>query len=72
MDFELNQDHNSVQKLCREFGEKYIIPNIRENDRESRFDRSVLIRMAESDILGICLPEKYGGAGMDYISLGLA
>lgn len=72
MNFELSQDHQAVQKLCREFGQKYIIPNIRENDRENKFDRSVLTRMAESDILGICLPEKYGGAGMDYISLGLA
>jgi glutaryl-CoA dehydrogenase (non-decarboxylating) len=72
MNFELNQDHLAVQKLCAEFGQKYIIPNIRENDRENKFDRSVLTRMAESDILGICLPEKYGGAGMDYISLGLA
>ncbi len=72
MNFELNQDHQAVQKLCYEFGQKYIIPNIRENDRENKFDRSVLARMAESDILGICLPEKYGGAGMDYISLGLA
>jgi len=72
MDFELNQDHLAVQKLCREFGQKYILPDIRENDRQSKFDRSILARMAESDILGICLPEKYGGAGMDYISLGLA
>lgn len=72
MNFELNQDHQAVQKLCHEFGQKYIVPNIRENDRENKFDRSVLTRMAESDILGICLPEKYGGAGMDYISLGLA
>jgi glutaryl-CoA dehydrogenase (non-decarboxylating) len=72
MNFELNQDHLAVKKLCSEFGQKYIIPNIRENDRENKFDRSVLTRMAESDILGICLPEKYGGAGMDYISLGLA
>jgi glutaryl-CoA dehydrogenase (non-decarboxylating) len=72
MNFELNQDHLAVQKLCSDFGQKYILPTIRENDRENKFDRSVLTRMAESDILGICLPEKYGGAGMDYISLGLA
>jgi glutaryl-CoA dehydrogenase (non-decarboxylating) len=72
MDFELNQDHLAVQKLCQEFGKKHILPNIRENDRESKFDRSLLTHLGESDILGICLPEKYGGAGMDYISLGLA
>jgi glutaryl-CoA dehydrogenase (non-decarboxylating) len=72
MDFVLNQDHLAAQKLCHDFGQKYILPDIKENDRQSKFDRAVLSRMAESDILGICLPEKYGGAGMDYISLGLA
>ncbi|MBN2226253.1 MAG: acyl-CoA dehydrogenase family protein [candidate division Zixibacteria bacterium] len=72
MDFALNEDHKSVQKLCRDFAAKYITPTIKENDRTEHFDRSLLIRMADADILGLCLPEKYGGAGMDYISLGLA
>ncbi|OGC90133.1 MAG: butyryl-CoA dehydrogenase [candidate division Zixibacteria bacterium RBG_16_53_22] len=72
MNFELTDDHLSVQKLTREFAAKTIAPGLRERDRENRFDRNILTKMAESDILGICLPEKYGGAGMDYISLGLA
>jgi glutaryl-CoA dehydrogenase (non-decarboxylating) len=72
MNFELNEDQLSAQKLVREFAVKNVAPGLRERDRENRFDRSILTRMAESDILGICLPEKYGGAGMDYISLGLA
>jgi len=72
MNFEFTEDHLSVQKLTREFAAKTIAPGLRERDRENRFDRNILTKMAESDILGICLPEKYGGAGMDYISLGLA
>jgi glutaryl-CoA dehydrogenase (non-decarboxylating) len=72
MNFELSDDQKSVQKLCREFAAKNVTPNIRENDREQKFDPSIMVKMAESDILGLCLPEKYGGAGMDYISLGLA
>ncbi|HBZ00395.1 MAG TPA: butyryl-CoA dehydrogenase, partial [candidate division Zixibacteria bacterium] len=72
MNFELSDDQKSVQKLCREFAAKNVTPNIRENDREQKFDPSIMTKMAESDILGLCLPEKYGGAGMDYISLGLA
>jgi len=72
MNFQLNDDQLAVQKLCREFGQKHILPTIRENDRAAKFDHSILTRMAEADILGICLPEKYGGAGLDYISLGLA
>jgi len=72
MDFQLSDDHLSVQKLCRDFAAKNVIPDIREKDRAQKFDRSVIDKMAESDILGLCIPEKYGGAGMDYISLGLA
>lgn len=72
MDFQFTDDQLSVQKLCREFAAKNVIPTIRENDRANKFDPTLLKKMAESDILGLCLPEKYGGAGMDYISLGLA
>ncbi|MFH2035550.1 MAG: acyl-CoA dehydrogenase family protein [Candidatus Zixiibacteriota bacterium] len=72
MDFELNDDHRAVAELCRDFAKKYVSPTIRENDRNHKFDPSLLKKMAEADILGLCIPEKYGGAGMDYISLGLA
>jgi glutaryl-CoA dehydrogenase (non-decarboxylating) len=72
MDFEFTEDHLSVQKLVRDFAAKNVAPDIRENDRAQKFDPSIMAKMAESDILGLCLPEKYGGAGMDYISLGLA
>ncbi len=72
MNFEFTEDHLSVQKLVRDFAAKNVAPDIRENDRAQKFDSSVMKKMAESDILGLCLPEKYGGAGMDYISLGLA
>jgi glutaryl-CoA dehydrogenase (non-decarboxylating) len=72
MNFELNDDQQSVQKLCREFAAKNVTPTIRENDRAQKFDKSIMAKMAEINLLGLCLPEKYGGAGMDYISLGLA
>jgi glutaryl-CoA dehydrogenase (non-decarboxylating) len=72
MEFELTDDHKSVIELCRDFGKKHIAPNIAENDRQQKFDRAMLKKMSDIDILGLCLPEKYGGAGMDYISLGLA
>lgn len=72
MEFELNEDHKSVSKLCRDFASRHILPIIRENDKTEQFDNSSLTKMADADILGLCIPEKYGGAGMDYISLGLA
>jgi glutaryl-CoA dehydrogenase (non-decarboxylating) len=72
MEFELNEDHKSVSKLCRDFASRHILPTIRENDKNEHFDKSILTKMGGADILGLCIPEKYGGAGMDYISLGLA
>ncbi len=72
IDFELSENHRHVEELVADFGAKYILPNIRENDRAQRLDPELLPRMAEADLLGICIPTKYGGAGLDYISLGLA
>lgn len=72
IDFELSDNHRQVEELVAGFGSKYILPNIRENDRQQRLDPDLLPRMAEADLLGICIPTQYGGAGLDYISLGLA
>jgi glutaryl-CoA dehydrogenase (non-decarboxylating) len=49
-----------------------VAPRIRELDREHRFDRALVPQMAELGLLGICIPQEYGGAGMDYLALGLA
>ena len=72
IDFELTETHRQVEELVAKFGPKYILPNLRENDRAHRLDPDLLPRMAEADLLGICIPTEYGGAGLDYISLGLA
>jgi len=72
LDFELSEDHLAVEQMVREFAAKEVAPHIQENDWKKHFDRSVLGKMAELNILGICVPEEYGGAGLDYVSLGLA
>ncbi len=72
IDFSLSQEHQMVQKMVREFAQKEVAPVIKESDRQQQMADFVLPRMSELGILGICLPVKYGGQGMDYISLGLA
>jgi len=72
MDFGFSIEHQMVQKMVREFGQKEIAPVIQEYDRKQKMAPFVLSRMGELGILGICIPVKYGGQGMDYISLGLA
>ncbi len=72
MDFALTEEHRMVQKMVRDFAQKEVAPIIKEADRKQEMADFVLPRMAELGILGICIPVKYGGQGMDYISLGLA
>ena len=71
MDFKLTDEHLQAQKLVRDFCQKEVAPLIKEADRAQTMPPGILPRMAELGILGICLPEKYGGQGFDYITLGL-
>jgi len=72
MDFSLTAEHEMTQKMVRDFAQKEVAPIIREWDRKQEMAPEILPRMAELGILGICLPVRYGGQGMDFISLGLA
>ena len=72
MDFALTDEHRMVQNLVREFAQNEVAPVIKDFDRAQEMAPFILPRMAELGILGICFPVKYGGQGMDYISLGLA
>jgi len=72
IDFSLSQEQQMVQKMVRKFAQKEVAPIIKECDRQQQMAEFVLPRMGELGILGICLPVKYGGQGMDYIALGLA
>jgi glutaryl-CoA dehydrogenase (non-decarboxylating) len=72
IDFELSEEHKAVEKMVRDWAAKTVAPRIHDLDREHRFERGFLKGMAELQLLGICIPEEWGGAGMDYLSLGLA
>src|SRR3990170_733127 len=71
INFDLTEEHRLIEQSVREWGAREIAPRIRELDREHRFDRNFLPQMAELGLLGCSVPVEYGGAGMDYISLGL-
>lgn len=58
--------------MARELTSKVISPRIQEFDRAQKLNPEILPAMAEANLLGFCIPEQYGGLGMDYISLGLA
>ncbi|NOZ51043.1 MAG: butyryl-CoA dehydrogenase [Chloroflexi bacterium] len=71
MDFAYTKEHEMVRDMVRGFAKKEIRPVISDYDREHKYPHIFLSRMAELGIMGICIPERYGGAGMDYISLGI-
>jgi glutaryl-CoA dehydrogenase (non-decarboxylating) len=71
IDFDLTEEHRLLESSVREWGAREVAPRIRDLDREHRFDRNILTQMADLGLLGCSVPAEYGGAGMDYISLGI-
>ena len=69
--FQLSDDHDALVQTVREFAQKEVAPYIKEWDEKQEFHREIFDKMAELNLLGVCIPEQYGGAGFDYISLGL-
>jgi glutaryl-CoA dehydrogenase (non-decarboxylating) len=72
MDFSLTDEQRMVQQMVRDFALKEVGPVIKDYDRKAEMAPFILPRMGTLGIMGICIPVKYGGQGMDYISLGLA
>lgn len=71
MDFDLSSEHLLIQKMVRDFAQKEVAPIIKEWDRKQEMAPHILPRMAELGIMGVSIPTRYDGQGLDYISLGL-
>ncbi len=71
MEFALNEMHEMVRRTAYEFSRREILPIIKEHDRAHTFPREIIPKLGALGFLGVCLPVRYGGAGMDYISLGM-
>jgi glutaryl-CoA dehydrogenase (non-decarboxylating) len=71
LDFDLTEEQRLLEQTVREWGAKAVAPRIKELDRAHKFDPAVFPQMAELGLLGASVPAEYGGAGMDYVSLGL-
>src|SRR3989440_8961810 len=72
IDLDLTEEQQLLEQSVREWAAREVAPRIHDLDREHRFDRAVLSGMASLGLLGISVPQQYGGAGMDYLALGLA
>jgi glutaryl-CoA dehydrogenase (non-decarboxylating) len=72
VDFELTEEQRLLQDTVHRFVEERVLPNAIENDVNHHLDLSVIEGMAELGLLGIVIPEEYGGAGLDFVSEALA
>ena len=69
MDFELNAEQMAVQKMTREFVEKEVIPVAAHYDEIEETPVDLVRKMVRQGFASITWPEKYGGAGMDLVTL---
>jgi len=68
MDFALTEEQKMIEDMCRRFAEKEIKPVAARLDETREHPQQLCEQMGELGLMGITVPEKYGGAGMDYVS----
>src|SRR5580692_11818089 len=71
MDFELDEQHRILRQSVRDFARAEIAPNAQRWDREERFPTELVPKLAAIGLLGIRIPEEYGGSGMDTLAYAL-
>jgi glutaryl-CoA dehydrogenase (non-decarboxylating) len=71
MNFALSEEQEMVKKMVRSFVDKEIMPYIQEWDANQHFEKGIMERMADLNLMGVCIPEEYGGMGMDYNTLAI-
>lgn len=72
MQFELTDEQRQIAALAAEIAQREIAPNITDWDRNHIFPRALYTKLNDAGIMGIIVPEEYGGVGADYVSYALA
>ena len=68
MEFELSEEHRLVQRTVREWATARLLPLAAEMDRSSRYPPELIRELGDLGLMGVFIPEAYGGGGMDTIS----
>ncbi len=68
MDFELTEEQKMIQEMAHDFAEKEIKPKAPELDKTERHPTEIIEKMAELNLMGIAIPDTYGGGGADVVS----
>ncbi|ADO72128.1 acyl-CoA dehydrogenase [Stigmatella aurantiaca] len=72
MNFELTDIQRETQRMCREFAARELIPNARKWDETHAWPTEAVKKLAELSLLGVAVPEQYGGAGLDNVCYAIA
>jgi alkylation response protein AidB-like acyl-CoA dehydrogenase len=72
VDLDLTPEHELVRSTVREFAEQRVAPVAEELDRESRFPYELVAELGELGLMGMPIPEEYGGGGTDTVSYAIA
>jgi butyryl-CoA dehydrogenase len=68
----LTPEQEQIRDTVRAFARKRLAPHAAEWDRKSTFPREALKEMGPLGLFGVCVPERWGGAGLDHVSLAIA
>ena len=71
MNLDLTQEHELVRSTVREFAEQRVAPVAEELDREGRFPYELVAELSELGLMGMTIPEEYGGGGADTVSYAI-
>ncbi len=71
MDFELGEELILVRDMAREFATRELLPRAAKHDRQGFIDPEVIAGLAELGLMGLTIPEAYGGAGMSSLALSV-
>ena len=72
MDFQLSEEQRAIRDMVHDFAEKEIAPRANDIDKSDEFPADVFEKMAEQGLMGLPIPEEYGGGGADTMSQALA
>ncbi len=72
MDLDLAPEHDLIRRTVREFAVERVAPVAEELDREARFPYEIVAELGELGLMGLPVPEEYGGAGGDTLSYAIA
>jgi alkylation response protein AidB-like acyl-CoA dehydrogenase len=68
VDFDLTPEQREIQAVARDFARDRIEPHAADWDRAHGFPRELIGQLAQLGLMGVCIPEEYGGAGADFVS----